>query len=1020
MATSTTISLAETWEKVYQAYNQVNFTAFDYYSIKSAIVEYMKVYFPDSFNDFIESSEFVMLVEIFAYLSEQLIYRVDLNSHENFISVAQRKQSVLRLAKLISYNATRNIPARGLVKLTSVQTTEQIYDSRGTSLKGVKILWNDVNNSLWREQFIGVLNAASSTSYGTVAPNDRVQVDNVLYELYSLNNRYTTNGVFPYSATSNGTSYSMELVSSTLTSTGPVESRPDYNSSFNYLYSTDGLGDDSPNTGFFISTKQGSLTTQRTTFDGKTPNQTYDITTTNINDTDVWLNNVDSTTDAILDDSTSTTAKSGAWTEVDTTTAENVIYSSGTTRNRYEIETLENDEIRLIFGDGLFADIPNGTFDIWYRTSANADITITQNSVSDTQFSVSYTDDLGANQTLQFTASLIANLQNASASEDIDHIRSNAPGVYYTQNRLVNGADYNVGFAKDPTILKVQTINRTYIGDSKYSYWYDASSTYENVKIFGDDLCILFEDVIDSSTVAGTVSVAALFTNYIVPILSTVDMYNYMVVSKVADIRKAFTAAETTQIMQVLTYNSWPDPVYLYYRPTSDLWKASTILDGTPYVTITATMSASQVYQWTVTNIGYAMHVQSPSTKFWDANDVSLISYETLSPARDEIIILKANLDRFGLTVIADNLTLLVDGIVTDSTTGLPDITKLSVTAYDAADTNLVGSDLVVSLMDPYYSFTPQTIVPYTITLPFTYVTGVNELTVTGILATFWEEDPTVAIGATSSSIVITGIVTGPIIVYRNDFVYYTRVDASSPWTQVDTSITVAQNYAAEQLGNTTSAEQLYNRIRGKSGINFLWTHQAPDYGLVNPSMTNINDVFIIQKGYYNDFISWINDTGNEPTPPTSLQLTSDYSALLETSMISDTVILHSGKLKLIFGSKSDPDLQAKLVVVKSTKSTLTDSQIRITVSTIVQNYFNISNWEFGQTFYFTELAAAIHKQMPSDISTVVLVPLDSTEYFGDMFEVNINEDEIIQADIGISDIDVVTSLNPVNINQVR
>ena len=68
---------------------------------------------------------------MFAYIGELFAYRLDLNAHENFITQAQRKESILRLAKLISYTPTRNLPARGLVKYTSITTTEQIFDSNG-------------------------------------------------------------------------------------------------------------------------------------------------------------------------------------------------------------------------------------------------------------------------------------------------------------------------------------------------------------------------------------------------------------------------------------------------------------------------------------------------------------------------------------------------------------------------------------------------------------------------------------------------------------------------------------------------------------------------------------------------------------------------------------------------------------------------------------------------------------------------------------------------------------------------
>jgi hypothetical protein len=165
------ISRAESWERAYEAFQDINFSAFDFNSVKQSLLDYIKLYFPEQFNDFIESSEFIAIIESFAYISELLAYRIDMNTHENFISVAQRKQSVLRLAKLVSYNASRNMPARGLVKINSVTTTESVFDSRSQNLANQKINWNDTNNADWKEQFLLVMNQIMEQDFGSVSAN---------------------------------------------------------------------------------------------------------------------------------------------------------------------------------------------------------------------------------------------------------------------------------------------------------------------------------------------------------------------------------------------------------------------------------------------------------------------------------------------------------------------------------------------------------------------------------------------------------------------------------------------------------------------------------------------------------------------------------------------------------------------------------------------------------------------------------------------------------------------------------
>lgn len=230
------VSRAESWERAYDAFQNVNFAAFDYNTVKQSILDYVKLYFPETFNDFIESSEFIAIVEVFAYIAELIAYRLDVNAHENFISTAQRKDSILRLARLVSYTASRPLPARGLVKITSISTTESVVDANGNDLANRTIRWNDLSNANWKDQFILVMNRVLEQEFGSVGPTDRFQIQDVLFELYSWNLSPLTTGVFPYTAIVNGQSQSMELVPVSYdTKLGIIERRPPKQREFHFL-----------------------------------------------------------------------------------------------------------------------------------------------------------------------------------------------------------------------------------------------------------------------------------------------------------------------------------------------------------------------------------------------------------------------------------------------------------------------------------------------------------------------------------------------------------------------------------------------------------------------------------------------------------------------------------------------------------------------------------------------------------------------------------------------------------------
>ena len=114
---------AENWEVAYAAYTNVSFKAYDFSTMRSAMLNYIRENYPENFNDYIESSEFVAIIELLSYLSQSLAFRVDLNTRENFLSTAESRDSILRLANMLGYTPKRNIPASGLLKITSISSS---------------------------------------------------------------------------------------------------------------------------------------------------------------------------------------------------------------------------------------------------------------------------------------------------------------------------------------------------------------------------------------------------------------------------------------------------------------------------------------------------------------------------------------------------------------------------------------------------------------------------------------------------------------------------------------------------------------------------------------------------------------------------------------------------------------------------------------------------------------------------------------------------------------------------------
>ena len=127
--------------------------------------------------------------------------------------------------------------------------------------------------------------------------------------------------------------------------------------------------------------------------------------------------------------------------------------------------------------------------------------------------------------------------------------------------------------------------------------------------------------------------------------------------------------------------------------------------------------------------------------------------------------------------------------------------------------------------------------------------------------------------------------------------------------------------------------------------------------------------------------------------------------------MISDNIILNSAIFKPLFGTKSAPELRATIKCVKNPTSTVSTSEIKSQVVAAMNQYFTIENWDFGDTFFFSELSAYLHDQLGSIISTVVLVPTDPLKSFGDLYEIRSQPSEIFVNAATVNDVEVISAL---------
>jgi hypothetical protein len=122
-------------------------------------------------------------------------------------------------------------------------------------------------------------------------------------------------------------------------------------------------------------------------------------------------------------------------------------------------------------------------------------------------------------------------------------------------------------------------------------------------------------------------------------------------------------------------------------------------------------------------------------------------------------------------------------------------------------------------------------------------------------------------------------------------------------------------------------------------------------------------------------------------------------------------LVFRSAKFKPLFGINADPEFQARFRVVKLSNQ-LSDNELKTRIIAAFNNYFDVDNWEFGETFYFTELSSYVHQQLGSAIGSIVILPKNSSGKFGDLFQVKAEPNELFLSTATVNDIEIVEKIN--------
>ena len=975
------------WTKVYQSFTNADFVSYDFETLRNSMINYLQTYYPETFNDFLESSEYIALIDMVAFLGQSLAFRTDLNARENFMDTAQRRDSILKLARMLSYNPQRTNSASGLIKFDSISTTDNVYDSSGTNLANKVIHWNDLTNDNWLEQFSVVLNSTLNSSQAIGKPANSQIINGIQTDEYTLNLNPSLLPTAPFSINIDGQTVNFEAVSgTTLGQTYIYEKDPTNVGQFNILYQNDNNGNGSNNTGFFLYFKQGSLSSTNFSIQNAIPNNFVPITTNNINNTDAWLYslNVNGSTNQL-------------WTQVPALSGINVIYNKLNNKNLYQLNTTTNDQVNIVFGDGSFSNIPQGSFKFYYRTTNGLSYTITPDNLTNVIINFNYINRAGLSQTLTITASLKYSVTNATTSQSLSSIKTYAPQNYYTQNRMITAEDYQIfPLTNYTSIQKIKSINRISSGVSLYLDTLDPTGTFSSTNIFGDDGIIAANSTIGSSTFSflTTSDIYNAIYNDVVPIIGSVGMSNYYYANysrylpPYANVTFVQTANTTSSSWGNLTYNNQNQSVgtmgsgNLQYVNTGASLQF-TVNGQSVYGSVTS-VGNTQVYFGTNIPSGAVLETIIPPFKNSLTN--SLIS-NVASQIYSQV--------NFGLTYDQVNQVWvnIPPSQISTSTTWLLKFIYTS-GLYNIQYRNL--NYIFTSASETNFYYDPSVKV---------YVSSIGENV------------------ADTIKVLKINSYSGNNTPIGTDIVW----NISDVITQADGYVTpnqVVLSIPQTQLTGVPDNPDLYtivaNTAPSRNNLYFQYKHNSPSNNRIDPTSVNLIDVYILTADYGTDYINWLQDltgTIKKPTPPTSSSLEIAYSTLDKYKAISDTLIYNPAQFKPLFGAKSDPTLQARFQVVKNPAVSITDNEVKSQVINAINAYFNIDNWDFGDSFYFSELAAYLHTTLAPNIASVLIVPADDNLVFGNYFQINSEPWEIITSAATVNDIDIISAVTAASLN---
>ena len=140
----------------------------DFGQFRANLIEFAKNYFPNTYNDFNETSPGMMFIEMASYVGDVLSYYTDNQLKESFLQYADNRPNILALAQNVGYKTKNTIPATVDIDVFQLLPAKTTNDGKAPdwayalTLKENMIIRDDKTNTEFRT--LSLVNFSVSSS----------------------------------------------------------------------------------------------------------------------------------------------------------------------------------------------------------------------------------------------------------------------------------------------------------------------------------------------------------------------------------------------------------------------------------------------------------------------------------------------------------------------------------------------------------------------------------------------------------------------------------------------------------------------------------------------------------------------------------------------------------------------------------------------------------------------------------------------------------------------------------------